>query len=342
MIAVARLRYVRSYTDNRGKVRVYFRRPGHPQVPLPAPIGSVAFARAYADALAATEPQQRTRVAAGSLEALAASWLTSPAFLNLAPSTQAVQRRILTRLRRSHGHRMVRLATPADVQALVTERAETPAAANHVLRLMRALFAHAVTLGWRPDNPAAQAQRLAERKQGHRDWPDELIAQYRARWPVGSKPRLALELLLQTAQRKGDTLKLGRQHLAAGGTALRFRQGKTGTDMTIPITAELAECLAVLPPGQLLFLQTEAGARYTENGFYNAFRGWCDDAGVPKGYSPHGLRKARARQLAEQGATAHQIMAWTGHKTLAEVERYTRAASQLILARQTMKRTESV
>lgn len=339
-VVQARLRYVRAYTDNRGKLRIYFRRPGHPQVALPAPIGGPAFVKAYAAALAATEPQRPRIAAAGSLEAVAVSWLQSPAFLNLAASTQAVQRRILTRLRKDHGHRMVRLATPADVQALVSARADTPAAANHVLRLLRALFAHAIKLGLRPDNPAAQAERLAERQQGHPDWPDDVIALYRAKWPVGSKQRLALELIIQTAQRKSDALRLGRQNLTDGGSALRFRQIKTGADMVIPITPELSACIAALPPGQMLFLTTEAGQAYTVNGFYNAFRDWCDEAGVPRGYSAHGLRKARARQLAEAGATPHQIMAWTGHKTLAEVERYTRAASQLRLARQTMARTE--
>ena len=38
----------------------------------------------------------------------------------------------------------------------------------------------------------------------------------------------------------------------------------------------------------------------------------------------HGLRKTRATVLAEGGATASQIAAWTGQKTLAEVEHYTR------------------
>jgi len=337
---MARLRYVRSYTDNRGKPRIYFRRPGYPQVAMPGPIGSVAFARAYADALAATEPKHPQRVQDGSLEQLGQLWLTSPAFTNLAASTQAVQRRILKRLVAAHGARMVRLATTENIQALVSERTETPAAANHVLRLLRALFAHAVTLKWRPDNPATGGQRLAERKQGHPDWPDEVIERYRAKWPVGTKQRMALEVIIQTAQRKSDAIRLGRQHLRAGGTTLHFWQVKTGEEMTIPVTDELAACIAALPAGQMLFLQTEAGAAYTMNGFYNTFRDWCDEAGVPRGFSAHGLRKARARQLAEEGASSQQIMAWTGHRTLAEVERYTKAANRLRLAKQTMKRTE--
>jgi hypothetical protein len=42
--------------------------------------------------------------------------------------------------------------------------------------------------------------------------------------------------------------------------------------------------------------------------------------------------KLRAARLAERGATAHEIMAITGHRSLEEVERYTRAARQAKLA----------
>jgi integrase len=54
-------------------------------------------------------------------------------------------------------------------------------------------------------------------------------------------------------------------------------------------------------------------------------------AGLPH-CSAHGLRKATAARLAERGATPHEIMAITGHQTLAEVERYTRAAERSKMA----------
>ena len=46
----------------------------------------------------------------------------------------------------------------------------------------------------------------------------------------------------------------------------------------------------------------------------------------------HGLRKAAARRLAEAGCTEKEIAAVTGHTTLKEVARYTRAADQRRLA----------
>jgi len=57
---------------------------------------------------------------------------------------------------------------------------------------------------------------------------------------------------------------------------------------------------------------------------------------LPQRCVTYGLRKAAARLLAEAGCTTHEIMAITGHKTLAEVERYTRAAAQKKLAASAM------
>jgi hypothetical protein len=76
---------------------------------------------------------------------------------------------------------------------------------------------------------------------------------------------------------------------------------------------------------------TAFGRPFTANGFGNKFRQWCNEAGLPH-CSAHGLRKAAAARLAELGCTEHEIMAVTGHQTLEEVSRYSRAARQKVLA----------
>lgn len=63
-----------------------------------------------------------------------------------------------------------------------------------------------------------------------------------------------------------------------------------------------------------------------------------DEAGLPKRCVTHGLRKAAARRLAEAGCTANEIAAITGHATLQEVSRYTKAAEQRKLAQAAMRR----
>jgi integrase len=47
-------------------------------------------------------------------------------------------------------------------------------------------------------------------------------------------------------------------------------------------------------------------------------------AGLGSQCVPHGLRKAVLRRLAERGSSTKEIAAVSGHKTLREVERYTR------------------
>jgi site-specific recombinase XerD len=81
----------------------------------------------------------------------------------------------------------------------------------------------------------------------------------------------------------------------------------------------------------MTFLVTEYGRPFTPSGFGNWFRDQCDQANL-RHCSAHGLRKATAAALAEAGATTHEIAAVTGHMSLEEIERYTRAARTKKLA----------
>ena len=104
----------------------------------------------------------------------------------------------------------------------------------------------------------------------------------------------------------------------------------------IPVLPALKAVLDVLPLDNLSFLVTAQGRPFTPAGFTNWFRDMVREAGLPDGLSPHGLRKATCRRLAEAGCTPHQIMAISGHKSLAEVTRYTVAAGRKDLAAQAM------
>lgn len=101
--------------------------------------------------------------------------------------------------------------------------------------------------------------------------------------------------------------------------------------LELPVSLEMREILAASPLGDLTFLVTDRVKPFTANGFGNKFREWCDEAELHH-RSPHGLRKAGARQLAEHGKTGHQIKVLTGHRTLKEVDRYTEAPRQKKLA----------
>jgi integrase len=190
-----------------------------------------------------------------------------------------------------------------------------------------------------PD-PTTGVKARALKSPGIYTWSDEEIAHYRAHHCLGSNARTALELMIGTAQRRGDIVRMGRQHVR--GDMLYVSQQKTGWEGLIPIGPDLALTLAAVPADNLTFLTTGWGAPFTAAGFGNAFRQWCNEAGLPKCCSSHGLRKAACRQLAEAGCTAHEIMAISGHLTLAEVQRYTKAVDQARLARAAAKKRTTI
>jgi enterobacteria phage integrase len=120
------------------------------------------------------------------------------------------------------------------------------------------------------------------------------------------------------------------------GDTIRVAQRKTATRLIIPIHNELHRLLAMANEGDATILMTDYGHPFSLKGFGNMISTAIREAGLPGRCKAHGLRKAAARRLAEAGCSASEIAAITGHKTLAEVERYTRAADQERLARQAM------
>jgi site-specific recombinase XerD len=91
--------------------------------------------------------------------------------------------------------------------------------------------------------------------------------------------------------------------------------------------------LEATPSAHLTFLTTASGKPFSAAGFTNWFRDMCNDAGLPRGTSAHGLRKAACRRLAEAGCSANVIASISGHASLREVQRYTAAADQVRMAR---------
>lgn len=337
-----RLQYVHRFRDRHGKVRFYFRRPGYKQVPLPGLPGSREFMDAYQAAVAGeTAPKIApgdAKTLPGSLGALIAGYYQSAEYQQLAPLTKATYRNLIEPLRARAAHVPVKLIPREFIKKYVAMKAETPAAANARLKMLRILMRFACDLGWRNDDPTFGVRRVKSRSDGFKTWTDEDIAAFKERWKPGTRERLALSLLLYTGQRRSDVVRMGRQHIRGG--VIEVRQQKTGERLSIPVHAELREALDACPKEHLTFLTTQAGKPFTFAGFGNWFADAVKAAGL-SGLSAHGLRKAAARTLAEAGCTAHQIAAITGHRTLREVERYTRAVDQVRLAEAAMAKLTS-
>lgn len=324
--------FLNCFRSRHGKALYFFRR-GAVRVRLPDTFPSEEFWTAYNTAKdgAAQPESEAKRAAPGTFNAAIAAYYRSVEFRDLADSTQRARRHILERFRGEHGDKRVKLFERAHLKDLISVKAAaTPGAAQELLKIMRGLMKFCIDMGLREDNPAVGIRNVKMHSSGIYSWSEEDIARYRGHYAIGTRQRLAIELLLGTGQRRGDVVRMGRQHVHEG--MIDVRQQKTGKVLSIPVHPDLAEVLAATPADNLTFLITAYGAPFTAKGFGTAFRDWCNEAGMPAECSAHGLRKACCRRLAEAGCTAHEIAAISGHTTLAEIQRYTAAAAQKTLA----------
>jgi integrase len=224
--------------------------------------------------------------------------------------------------------------TREHVDIVVDRMAEKPGAGIILLKRIRTLIRYAMALGWTDRDPTAGV-RAYKSKEIH-TWTEEEIAAFEKRWTEGSRERLAFALLLYTGQRGSDVHRMMWTDIV--GDTIRVAQRKTATKLTIPIHDALHRVLAMANRGGATILVTAYGRPFSVKGFGNKISTAIRDAGLPERCKPHGLQKATARRLAEAGCSASEIMAITGHKTLAEVERYTRAAEQERLARRAIQK----
>jgi integrase len=340
-VASIKLRYVNAYVDRHGKPRHYFRKPGCKSVALPGPPGSDEFMAAYSAALADTPrvevAARRTR--AGSISAMIIGYSRSAAFAGLAPLSQRTYRRIFEGMRRDYGDMSVATLARKHVVKMLDAKKDTPVAARGFLRCLRLIIQYAIDLGIREDDCTAGLKVRLPKSDGYHSWADEEIATFERAYPVGTKPRLALALLLGTALRCSDVVKLGRGHVRNG--TIQIVAQKTKTALAIPVTAELASAINAAAPGEhVTFLINERGASFTAKGFGQWFTEQAKRIGL-KGLSPHGLRKAACRRLAEAGCSAPEIASISGHASLAEVQRYIAAADRAKLARNAVAKTRA-
>lgn len=338
-VATINLPWVQTFVDRHGHRRFYYRRPGYKRAKLPGVPGSAEFMGAYAEAVHGKREggagAERTKPR--SIADLIVVYYASAEYEAKRDSTKSAYRGILDRFRDAHGDKLVRTVEPKHLTSIFDSMAKTPAAASTLRKRLRRLFRLAVRLGWRDSNPVAETDAPKLRSAGFTPWSEADIAAYRKRWPTGSRERLALELLLCTGQRRSDIVGMGRQHVRAG--RIHVKQIKTGTLVAIKLHPSLKAEIDAAPPG-MTFVMTKFGRPFTAAGFTAWFRERAEMAGLV-GRTPHGLRKAAGRRLAEAGCSAKQIAAVLGHKSLAEVERYTRDADQTILADAAMDALEA-
>lgn len=326
--------YVQKHRDRHGVVRFYFRRNKGRFIRLPDPTDA-AFDASYAQCLA--KGNRRSQEApSGSLAWLVARYKESAQFAALAPTTRKMRDQVLQRAVKSAGDVPFNQIKRPHIMDAMSRR--KPNAANNFRKIMHQLFRWAVKMEYLAVNPVDGADPIKVNSEGFHTWSVEEVQRFWSRWPLGTRERLAMDLMLFTGLRRGDVAVLGLQHFRQG--TLSILTQKTKTWVHVPVLTMLQASIEACPNNALAFLITERGEPFASAAsFGNWFAKACIAAGVPG--RAHGLRKAGATLAADNGATAHQLMKMYGWKKLAQAEVYTKAADAKRLARGASEQIEN-
>ena len=342
--------YVTAFKSRHGTPIYRFRRKGYPAGYFKSELGTEEFRAEYHAFLnpAGGKPEPKWRAKPGTLDDLLDRYIAVPDRLGPSSVTQQKVLAVLEDFREGRGERPISLITFEAIDKIIAKKRVKSGTGNktkggiHSARKLRKelirLFDFAVKLRMMPENPARLTDRVkipvAERSDGFHAWSEVEIAQFRDRWHLGTRQRLAMELLLWTDQRRSDVVRMGRAQIRDG--RLPVAQEKTGKTLWIAVAPQLLEAIVAMSPGDtspFCFLITSRGGPFTKESFGNFFRKACSEAGLPH-CSAHGLRKATLRRAAELEITNKGMKALSGQSRDDTLEIYTRSANQVKLADQ--------
>lgn len=331
------LEHIQMIHAESGRVYRYLRLPGQPRVKLPdLPIDSPEFLAAYV--AAHTAAPKSVRAATGTISALCEAYLRSDLYLAHSPGYRDLLRRHIDAIRDQAEDALIKHLRSDDIADDLA--ALKPNVAGHRLRAWRAVCAFGVEKRLLNSDPSKAVEKpRAPKTAGHPPWSRAEIERFRARWPIGTVPRACFELLYWTGSRISDAVRIGPGMVGRDGV-LAFRQQKTGDEAFVPWSCALpAYAVSMIDDretmhaaltcltGHMTFLATHGGRTRSHKALGTVISEAAAAAQID-GRSAHGLRKSRAQQLADAGATTHQIAAWTGHQSLSEVQHYTESANR--------------
>lgn len=306
-----RLPYIETFLTRHGHRVWYFRVGKGKRIRLPGAYNSPEFLAAYREALASHESGEM--YTGRTMGWLIDQFRASPAWQGLAKETQKQFKYQLTRMKERAGEAPIEEITPASIAAGRDARAAKPTDANKYLKCSVALFNFAVDRQWLKSNPARGIAKLKTPSIGFHTWTEEEAEQFEANWPVGTRERLAFDLLVYTGVRRSDVVRLGRQHTKQGEitiTTEKSRNMGAPVEVTITILPPLARSIEAAPTGDMTYLVTYKKTAFTKESFGTWFRKACNAAKVPG--SSHGLRKLAAVRMAENGASEAELNAVFG------------------------------
>jgi len=332
-----RLPYLQHERTRHGLFKWFVRKERGKRIRITGEYGSPEFMAAYHAAVSGVKMPvkgSKKRGSAGTLKWLVDQWHASADWALQSSATRKQRENILLHVAGKSGSVPVESITRRHILEGRDRRAKTPFAANNFLKTMRAMFRWAVEMELVETDPTLAVKFIRTKTEGFTPWTMDDVERYRKRWPLGTRERLAMEVLLNTGLRRGDAARLGRQHVKNG--VIEMNAEKTGVQLFIPILPDLQAAIEAGPAGDLTFIVSSHGRPMTKEGFGNWFKAACKAAQVDA--SAHGLRKLAATLVANRGGSEHELQALFGWQSGAQSQRYTRTANKRSLAERAAQR----
>lgn len=354
--------YVSRFIGQHGKVRYRFRRTGFPSGYFTADMGTEEFRteyHAFMNPGEVAKPEPAPRYKLGSIDELVTRYFADPKRLGPSEVTQSKVRAVIEDFRSGEtskgvkiGSLPVAMVTFEAIDKIVSRKLVKTGTGNktkgglHAARKLRKelirLFNFAVRAGMIATNPAELSGKVTmpkgQGREGFHTWTEEEIEQYRQHHALGTRERLAMELILWTDQRRSDVVKMGRSQIKDG--CIPVTQEKTDTVLWIPMAPQLLEAIVAMKPqdtSPFCFLVTKFGTAFKKESFGNFFKDACKAAGLPH-CTAHGLRKATLRRMAELEMANKTMKSLSGQSRDDTLAIYTRKANQRKLAQHAIDR----
>jgi integrase len=342
------VQHVDRIVDRHGHERFYYRRDKGLRTPLPA-WGSAEWLPAWTAAHQAAESGIKlagsigaSSTMPGSLSAaLVAYYVSNQWTKDLAEGSRAMRRPILEKMREQCGNAPIRDLQRAHIQPLIDRL--KPNAQKNWMKALRGFLKFCLSTELIKTDPTQGVVKAkAERSDGHLAWTEDNLEQFRSHFALGTRERLAIELMVNLGVRRSDCCRLGPSDFK-GGWLRDFTPKKTartsGVKINLPVHPELAAAIAAMAVVSTgAYLVTDHGRPFaSEASFGMWMRRACDRAGLTE-VSSHGLRKLAAIRLAFAGASINDLMKMFGWRTPAQAQLYIDQADAMRVAADAMAR----
>jgi len=303
----------------------------------------------------------------GTLAWLIDDYKRSGRFKSLAENTKLVRARVLQQIADEFGDLKYAQMNRFDIEKIRASKLSEgkPHAAEHRRKFLSQVFRHANVTGLinhdpfvgveKPaDNPALRSRTHTSldgtRYSGHWTWTADQVQQFFDYWPPGTAPHLCMSLMFYLGVRISDAQKLGPRNEVDDRmvftTQKRVGKQRQGVDMNLPISAPLRDAIEAAREANIVSLNnyvlTRFGKPFTQKSISHWFSERASMAGLPRECTAHGVRKALAKILADNGATSSELKATFGWTTSKLADLYTEQASKKDLATSGLERLGNV